>query len=189
MNHTKPTLTVVIIGILFSLLSGCNQVSRNPAGNNTTPSAIASPASPGTSTTPEASQANSPAASATNAPSPSPVDTVPVKVYHVDDQCENLVSETVQVASDRPIEAAIGKVLEGQGNSQFKLSGYRVSVDDNGVATVDLRLSPDSPRQLVSLSACEQMSLFSSLEETLMQNPEWQIKSVRFTEQGKEVVL
>lgn len=204
MNQTKPTLTGIgspkkhsfnlvapgiTLGIMF-LLSGCNGLFRNQAP----PSPVASQSAPSASETPTTpaqtnSPSNSPSASATPPLSPSATNTVSVKVYHVDDQCENLVPETVEVASDRPMAAAVGKVLEGQGNTDFKLTGYRVSVDGNGVATVDLRIAPDSPRQLISLSSCEQLSLFGSLEETLMQNPQWQIKSVQFTERGEKIVL
>ncbi|MDX2240059.1 MAG: GerMN domain-containing protein [Leptolyngbyaceae cyanobacterium bins.302] len=203
MNQTKLTLTGigsakkhscnlitfgVMLGVLL-LLNGCNGVSREQTGDRSTPASVAAQASPSATETPEPSPQSTIGTSATPALSPSAANTVSVKIYHVDDQCEDLVSETVEVAGDRPIESAIGKVLDGQGNADFKLTGYRVSVDNKGVATVDFRLSPDSPRQFVSLSACEQLSLFGSLEETLMQNPQWQIKSVQFTERGEKIVL
>jgi hypothetical protein len=72
----------------------------------------------------------------------------------------------------------------------FDLAGYRVQLNENtGVATVDLRLDPESERQFVSLSSCEKFSLFGSLEKTLTSNPEWQINRVRFTERGEEIVI
>jgi len=115
---------------------------------------------------------------------------VEVTVYQADDQCVNFVPQQVQVPGDRSMEAAVGKVLENQGGDEFDLSGYRVSVDTaTGEATVDLRMKPGSQRQIISLSACEQYSLFGSLSETLTKNPNWKIKTVRFTERGSDLVL
>jgi hypothetical protein len=68
------------------------------------------------------------------------------------------------------------------------LSGYRVRVN-NGVATVDLRLSPQSKRNFVSLSSCEQFALFGSVRKTLTNNSQWKIKEVRFTEKGEAIVI
>ncbi len=114
--------------------------------------------------------------------------TVPVSVYKVDNQCRDFVSEKMSVPANQPISGAVGKVLENADSADFSLSGYRVSVA-SGVATVDLRVAPDSKRQLVSLSSCEQMAIFGSLRKTLTSNAQWKIKSVRFTDRGKEVVL
>jgi hypothetical protein len=113
---------------------------------------------------------------------------VTVTIYKADSECVNFEPEDVEVAGDRPMEAAVGKVLEIYSTENFDLSGYRLLVED-GTATVDFRLTPDSPRQLTSLSACEQYALFGSLRETLTQNPDWQIDTVRFTERGEEIVL
>jgi hypothetical protein len=115
-------------------------------------------------------------------------ETVTVTIYKADSQCVNFLPEDVEVAANRPMEDAVGKVLAVYSTSDFDLSGYRLSVED-GTATVDFRLSPDSPRQLTSLSACEQYALFGSLRETLTQNSDWQIDTVRFTERGEEIVL
>jgi hypothetical protein len=100
-----------------------------------------------------------------------------------------LIPETIQVPADRALEATVGKIINNQDNLDFQLGGYRISRDSNGVATVDLRLIPNPRRQIVSLSTCEQFALFGSLRETLTRNPDWNIKSVRFTERGKEIVL
>ncbi|WP_448602602.1 sporulation/spore germination protein [Thermoleptolyngbya sp.] len=122
--------------------------------------------------------------------SPAAVRMTTVTVYQADDQCVNFVPEQVQVPADRPMQAAVGKVLEKQGDGDFDLGGYRVSLNaQTGEATVDLRLVPGSKRQIVSLSACEQFALFGSLRETLMKNSDWNVKSVRFTERGEEIVL
>jgi hypothetical protein len=115
-------------------------------------------------------------------------DTVSVTLYKADSQCENFVPEQVQVSTDRPIEAAVGELLADQSSADFELSGYRVS-HDSGEVTVDLRLSPNSRRKIVSLSACEQFALFGSIRETLTRNSQWQVNSVRFTERGKAIVF
>ncbi len=117
-----------------------------------------------------------------------PQKTVPVSVYKVDNQCRDFVAEKTAVPANQPIAAAVGKVLANADSADFSLSGYRVNVV-SGVATVDLRVAPDSKRKLVSLSSCEQMAIFGSLRKTLISNAEWKIKSVRFTDRGKEIVL
>ncbi|MBO0349798.1 GerMN domain-containing protein [Phormidium pseudopriestleyi FRX01] len=109
-----------------------------------------------------------------------------VTIYEVDSQCQELLPQTVSVTSDRPIEAAVGQVIQNAGTVDFNIVGYRVTVDNTtGVATVDLRADPNSQRQFVSLSSCERFSLFGSLERTLTENPQWQIQTVEFTERGE----
>lgn len=98
------------------------------------------------------------------------------------------MAEKTAVSASQPIAGAVGKVLENADSADFSLSGYRVNVV-SGVATVDLRVAPDSKRKLVSLSSCEQMAIFGSLRKTLTSNAQWKIKSVRFTDRDKEVIL
>ena len=117
-------------------------------------------------------------------------DETTVMVYHVDNQCEGLVSEQVKVPKSNSLEAAVGKVLEEQNNGDFEIVGYRVKIDQNQkIATIDFRLPPDTQRQFISLSPCELFSIFGSLRETLTTNSEWNIKEVQFTEKGKEIFL
>ncbi|MFE4105211.1 sporulation/spore germination protein [Almyronema epifaneia] len=114
-----------------------------------------------------------------------------VTIYRVDSTCSDFVPQVVQVESDQAIEQAISQVLsQEQTGIGFDLAGYRINVEtSSGEATIDLRLSPQSQRQLVSLSSCEQLALFGSLRETLLRNPDWNIRSVQFTERGKAIVL
>ncbi|MEA5571247.1 hypothetical protein [Calothrix sp. UHCC 0171] len=114
--------------------------------------------------------------------------TTEVTVYTSDTQCQELVPQKIPVSAQAPVVGAVGKVLEGRDNGDFSLSGYRVNVN-NGIATVDLRLSPNSKRILTSLSSCEQFALFGSLRKTLTSNSQWKIKDVRFTEKGEEIAL
>ncbi|MCG8363685.1 MAG: hypothetical protein MJA27_10195 [Pseudanabaenales cyanobacterium] len=115
---------------------------------------------------------------------------VTITIYRIDSFCRDFIPEPIRVDPDRAIEQAIAKVLELEDNSEFKLAGYRVKVDAaSSVATVDLRLSPNSPRKIISLSNCEQLALFGSLRETLLGNPEWNIEDVQFTERGQDIIL
>ncbi|MDF5711815.1 MAG: sporulation/spore germination protein [Nostoc sp. S4] len=114
--------------------------------------------------------------------------TANVTIYTSDTQCQELIPEEVSVPADRPVTNAVGKIIEKRDTSDFSLSGYRVNVK-NGIATVDLRISPESKRQIASLSSCEQFALFGSLRKTLTSNVAWNIKEVRFTERGEDIVL
>ena len=114
--------------------------------------------------------------------------TINATLYTSDAQCQKLVPQKVELPANTPIESAVGKIIEKQDSGDFNLSGYRVNLK-NGVATIDFRLSPNSQRQLSSLSSCEQFALFNSVRTTLTSNPEWKVKDVRFTEKGQEIVL
>lgn len=114
--------------------------------------------------------------------------TINATLYTSDAQCQKLVPQKVELPANTPIESAVGKIIEKQDSGDFNLSGYRVNLK-NGVATVDFRLSPNSQRQLSSLSSCEQFALFNSVRTTLTSNPQWKVKNVRFTEKGQEIVL
>ncbi|MGK7929620.1 MAG: sporulation/spore germination protein [Spirulina sp.] len=113
---------------------------------------------------------------------------VSIQIFSPDRQCLELVPQQVSVPQDRSLETAIAKTLDRVSNGDFSLAGYRVQVN-NGIATVDLRLSPESQRHFASLSPCETFSLFGSLRQTLTQNLQWNIRDVRFTEQGQEIYL
>lgn len=114
--------------------------------------------------------------------------TVNVTLYTSDVQCQEFVPEKVTVPAKEPVTNAIGRIIEEQDTADFSVSGYRVRVK-NGIATVDLRLSPQSKRQFASLSSCEQFALFGSLRKTLTSNSQWKIQEVRFTNKGEEIVL
>lgn len=117
-------------------------------------------------------------------------DTMRIEVFHADSQCSELVSESVSVPTTNSVEAAVGNVIETTERGDFEISGYQVNVNqDTGVATVDLRLAPDSERQFVSLSSCEKLALFGSLNQTLTANEQWNIEEVRFTEKGEEILF
>ena len=120
-----------------------------------------------------------------------PADMMAVSIYKMDDQCNTYEAETVQVERDEAMSQAVGKVMTvAETYDKFELAGYRFSYDaDSDTATIDLRLSPDSERQFVSLSSCEQRSLFGSVEETLTQNSDWAVETVEFTDRGEELLM
>ncbi|YAF97299.1 MAG: sporulation/spore germination protein [Nodularia sp. CChRGM 3473] len=179
-NSKRYLLPFIMVAIAASI-SSCSSSptshsidSEAPAPANTTTPQISSP-SP--TQNPPAATSKATTSKMTN-----------VTLYTSDIQCQELIPQKISVPAEEPVTGAVGKILEERDTSDFNLSGYRVSIE-NGVATVDLRLSPQSKRQLVSLSSCEQFALFGSLRKTLTSNPQWDIKEVRFTEQGKEVIL
>lgn len=120
---------------------------------------------------------------------PDQMKTVRVNLYQPDIECKKLMPSPVVVERDRAMDAAVSKVLQARNSADFTVVGYRINIDEYGVATVDLRLKPDSRRQFISLSMCEQFALFGSLRETLTNHPDWKIKDVKFTERGKLIEL
>ncbi|MGI8503665.1 MAG: sporulation/spore germination protein [Hassallia sp.] len=114
--------------------------------------------------------------------------TINITLYTTDSECQKLIPNTVSVPAEKPATGIVSKIIEQQDTGDFNLSGYRVSVK-NRIATVDLRISPDSKRQLVSLSHCEQFALFGSLRKSLTSNAQLNIKKVRFTQRGKKITL
>ncbi|MBD1913842.1 sporulation/spore germination protein [Leptolyngbya sp. FACHB-8] len=198
-NYKSLSALMVALSLCISLASCRNNTAETPRTGSPTDnltlapngsrSASPSPNALGSAASPAASPGSSSETPATGQ-STNSANSVTVTVYKSDDQCVNFEPQQVQVAGDRPLEGAVGKVLENQGSGDFDLSGYRVTVDPNTrVATVDLRMNPNSQRKLVSLSACEQFALFGSLRETLVKNPDWNITDVRFTERGEEIAL
>ncbi len=203
MKRIKKYFTPIIAGAIILSLSSCTAPSANRDSDNT------GLPSPETSNTPLASQldANAPiapkpqpekpvAAQSSNTisrkatPTTKSTNTVTVNIYRADTQCQTLVPEKVAVPTNSPVDAAVGKVLEQAASGDFDLAGYRVSINPKtAIATVDLRLAPNSQRQFLSLSTCEQFALFGSLRKTLIDNSQLKIKDVRFTEQGQELEL
>lgn len=200
MNCIKNYLTPLVIGLIVLSLNSCASSSTNrqsdnanlpTAGTAQTPSTtflsdsgVSIPAQP-EKEAPVTDQSSQATSSTTPAK-----DTVTLTIYQVDSQCQTLVSEKVALPATSPVDAAVGKVLNQADSGDFDLAGYRVQVNPkNGIATVDFRLSPNSRRQFVSLSSCEQFALFGSLRKTLTDNSPLKIKGVRFTERGQDIVL
>ncbi len=117
-----------------------------------------------------------------------PTDPLTVTLYRLDNQCDRFQPETIQVPRQDSLTTTVGLILAEQAIIDLKLSGYRVGVEGDAV-TIDLRVSRDSPRRLQSLSVCEQKALLGSLKETLINQPDWGLTTVRFTQRGHPLVL
>lgn len=125
----------------------------------------------------------------TSTPQPTDsINTITLNIYRTDSQCETLTPEPVAVAAETPVTASVGNIVAQVSSGDLDLAGYRVNLD-NGIAIIDLRLSPDSQRQFVSLSMCEQLALFGGIRKTLLENPQLNIKNVRFTAKGQDIVF
>lgn len=111
-----------------------------------------------------------------------------VTVYTSDLQCQELIAKKVSVSANEPAKGVVGKILAEKNTADINISSYRVNIK-KGIATVDFRLSPNSQRNFTSLSSCEQFALFGSIRKTLTSNSKWNIKDVRFTEAGEEIIL
>ncbi len=192
MNIFRTSLVVGAIAALAIGLNSCSPSSDRYPGD----SAAAEPNQPATAKTDDQVSDKIASRRSLNVPSEEliarPTDDtaarVSVTIYNLDNQCEALVPDEVQVPATKALEAAIGEVLEREETADFSLAGYRVSVNGN-TATIDLRLATNSKRKFASLSSCEQLGLFGSLKKTLTENPDWNIKTVRFTERGQQIVL
>ena len=115
--------------------------------------------------------------------------TVTVTVYKVDNLCQTLNPETVTGPSNQLMSSAVHEVLNQQVFSSLGLVGYRLKIDrDLGIATVDLRASGNSRQKLQNLSSCQMLGLFGGVRQTLTAYTPWQIKTVRFTELGEDIV-
>lgn len=170
-NRCFLLLATVAIASLTSCSSNPNNISRNAISSTPTPS-VARLRTKAKTSEPKAVSGK----------------TVNVTLYTSDIQCQEFVPQKVTLPATTPVTNAVGKILQEQETADFNVSGYRVRVR-NGVATVDLRLSPQSKRQFASLSSCEQFALFGSLRKTLTSNPQWKIREVQFTEKGEDIVL
>ncbi|MBW4460750.1 MAG: hypothetical protein KME47_11030 [Nodosilinea sp. WJT8-NPBG4] len=119
-----------------------------------------------------------------------PADSVAVDLYTLDDRCEGYQTEPIQVPRFQSMENTVALIMAEQKISELTLSGYRTSFDpETNTVTIDLRVARDSRRVLQSLSVCEQKALLGSLRETLINQPDWKIEAVTFTNRGNPLVL
>jgi len=188
MNSIKQYFIPLLLGVM---LAGCGGDGPTTDNTNNQPKSPSTPVAE----SPTASPDNKDSTPDTSPDGDKAIDTdtdknsLTLDIYGVDSQCDKLVPKKVTISADKSVDAAVGKVVDQISSSDFDLAGYRVNVDTNGMATVDLRLSPDSQRHFRSLSTCEQLALFGSLRKTLTDNSQFNISDVRFTEQGEEIEL
>ncbi|MFM7364000.1 MAG: hypothetical protein ACKO11_05760 [Cuspidothrix sp.] len=177
MYHRQKYILSLIFIAFSTIISSCD--SANLPNNTTTETTPNSQIRPTPSVRPFTNDDQTKATSGK---------TTNVTLYISDAQCQELIPKEAEVSAQTPINEAIGKIFKEQNTADFSVSGYRVNVK-NGIATIDLRISPNSKRQIASLSSCEQFALFSSVRKTLISNSQWQIKDVRFTERGEDIIL
>lgn len=177
MYHRQKYILSLILIAFSTVISSCD--SNNTADKTNIETTPNSQISPTPSVKPFTNDDNTKAISGK---------TTNITLYTSDAQCQELIPKQAEVSAQTPINEAIGQIFKEQSTADFSVSGYRVNVK-NGIATVDLRISPNSKRQLASLSSCEQFALFSSVRKTLISNSQWQIKDVRFTERGEDITL
>lgn len=188
-NNIKNYATIFFTGILSLSLSSCASSLANPKSNNipTSEVADASFTTPLDSTPTKAIQKIPASSQPLKATNQTPKTTA-INLYQVDIQCQGLVEKKITVASDNPVDSAVQEILKQTDSADFNLAGYRVNINSKTrIATVDLRLPPKSKRQFTSLSSCEQLALFGSIQKTLKTNPKLNIKDVRFTNQGAKI--
>ena len=119
-----------------------------------------------------------------------PADPVAVDLYTLDDRCETYRREPILVPRPQSMETTVDLILAEQAIPELTLSGYRISFNpETKTVTIDLRVARTSRRVLTSLSVCEQKALLGSLRETLLNQPDWQIEAVVFTNRGNPLVL
>ena len=111
-----------------------------------------------------------------------------VTLYTVDDQCQDWVSESASVPEATAIAATVDQLLRHNAGHGLELSGYRIQPAGTAVM-IDIRVAPQSPRSLYSLSTCEQKNLLGSIQETLTRHADWNIETVTFTEGGDAIVF
>jgi hypothetical protein len=200
------------VGTIALMVVGCNSSAPKPESSgspmpiasatpstqpSTKPSAATLKPKPGESTseTQGAEATTKGTTKGTKEPSSEPAkvaassgSTVPVAIYRMDASCDALVPKTENLPKDRTLEAAVGAVISRNNSADFTVSDYRVS-QAGGKATIVLRLPPTAKRPFAAMSACEQMSLFGALRETIVSRSEWKIRDVQFTDGKEEIVF
>ncbi|MGQ9865223.1 MAG: hypothetical protein ACUVSQ_02905 [Pseudanabaenaceae cyanobacterium] len=125
-----------------------------------------------------------------------PAHRMTLQVFQPDERCEGLVStpETVFGNGEEPpsreqlTRLVLLYTATRQAIPKFEVGDYGLALRDR-TAIVNIAVAPTSPRQIVSLSRCEQFGLFRSIEATLTRNPVLQIDRVEFTEAGRKIDL
>ncbi|MEM9926630.1 MAG: hypothetical protein AAF915_23240 [Cyanobacteria bacterium P01_D01_bin.50] len=96
-------------------------------------------------------------------------------------------TKTVYVSATTPATDIVGKMLKQEKilPSDVRLIDYRVAINNNRVAKINVITDPDS-RQIFSAASAE-IFVLASLNETLIKNSRLNIKKVKLTENGEEL--
>jgi len=188
-NHIKNYGIILLTGTLSLSLSSCaSSLANTKSSNISTPEVADSSLTTQLNSTPSKVKQKFPVSKQPLKATNQTLKKIAINLYQADTQCQGLVAEKIAIAIDNPVDNAVQAVLKQTDSADFNLAGYRVRVNSKTrIATVDLRLPPKSKRQFTSLSNCEQLALFGSLQKTLTSNPKLNIKDVRFTNQGAKI--
>lgn len=178
MNNSKKCLYSCISIIISFSLSSCNPRSS--------PSPSTTITQPTPNNTSSASTSVTASKSSEAAVTQTPVALTTVNIYQIDSQCLQLVAEKSKIPLKDSLETVIKQIIDNFNSGDFQITGYRLTTHQN-IATIDLRIAIDAPRQLSSLSLCEQLALLGALRKTLTSNKQWHINDVKFTQQGQEI--
>jgi hypothetical protein len=170
-------------------------VQDSPVPSPTTTLLSPSP-SPSPSSSPKPSPIDSPSP-VEDSPSPKPISTplkisantastVPIAIYRMDSNCNDLVPKTEDLPKEKTLDAAVGAVISHSNSADFTISDYSVTKQGN-IATIVLRLPPTAKRPFAAMSACEQMSLFGALRATIVGRSDWNIRDLQFSDGKKEI--
>jgi len=123
-----------------------------------------------------------------DAPAPTEIDTSitreyePVTIYLPDRDTQELVPQSVLVATDAPVTMAVNQIVDQYEGQDVGITSYEVSVNEQErEAEIDFEV--DHPRggdAFQSLSSANQYSLFEAIRETLLTQPVYGIDEVIF---------
>ena len=194
MNRIFKQFGYLATGLILIGASSCSSYDGARSGeNHNQPSAsqLGSLELAGNRLDARSSQSTQPSNSVTSVLSSSAVseNTVTLTVYKVDNLCQSLNPETITGPDNQLMSSAVNEVLNQQIFSSLGLVGYRLKIDrDLGIATIDLRATGNSRQKLQNLSSCQMLGLFGGVRQTLSNYAPWQIKTVRFTELGEDIL-
>ncbi len=115
---------------------------------------------------------------------------VAITYYQADDTCSAFGERRAVAHPDHP-EQIVATILANPNLelAGLDLAGYTVTRPAPDTLALEFTLAPDSPRQLQSLSACEQFMLLGSLDRTLRENPALGITTLEFRQNGLPLIL
>ena len=184
----RTCVGVIVLSLLVVSCSAPTPIAQN--------SPVPSPTTASPSPSPKPSPSDSPSP-VQDSPSPKPISTplktsantastVPIAIYRMDSGCNALVPKTEDLPKEKTLDAAVGAVISHSNSADFTISDYGITKEGN-IATIVLRLPPTAKRPFAAMSACEQMSLFGALRETMVGRSDWNIRDVKFSD-GKEEI-
>ncbi|MGF1458583.1 MAG: hypothetical protein ACFBSG_06100 [Leptolyngbyaceae cyanobacterium] len=122
-----------------------------------------------------------------NAPAP-----LTVTLYTPTPSCDRYQGKEAAIVLAKAIPQVVHFLLAEQTPKliDFELDSYQIQQNPKQQSIrIDLRRHPQARRHFISLSICERRILFGSLRETLLNNPDLQIREIQFTEGGQPIQI